>query len=127
MMIGALHCLNSGLHSVLDQFTINMFNSLFSRRQDNLPLSGLDLFWGRFQESIETKVKPVKATNKINLKELQAYIPKAAGKIKKRVSFVIPRLAHKKRPVAIFVVTLTILPPRIFPNPNPYNSVPTGV
>ncbi|XP_033641699.1 uncharacterized protein LOC117301803 [Asterias rubens] len=72
MMIAALHCLENGLCSVLDQFTkittlattsrrANVLDALFlpsagaRKRLDDLPLTGVDLFSGQFQTSMEAE------------------------------------------------------------------------
>ena len=113
MMIAALHCLDNGLCSILDQFTkittlattsrrANVLDALFlpsagaRKRLDDLPLTGVDLFSGQFQTSMEAEAKRLKATDKINLKKPNAP-PKAVGnKAKKQPSFVIPRRRQQK-------------------------------
>ena len=74
MMVAALHCLDNGLCTVLDQFTrvstlvtsarrAKVLDALFlpsvgaRKRLDALPLTGRDLFAGQFQESMEAEIK----------------------------------------------------------------------
>ena len=100
LVVAALHCLDDGLRTILDQFSrisalatssrrANVLDALFlpsvgaRKRLDALPLTGPDLFAGQFQESMEAEAKRIKAADKINLKKPAA--PKA--KAKKQASF----------------------------------------
>ena len=103
MMVAALHCLDQGLRTVIDQFAristlatstcrSNVLDALFlpsegaRKRLDALPLTGPDLFAGKFQESMEAEAKRLEATEKINLKKPQAPVPKTAGWPKKQTT-----------------------------------------
>ena len=81
MMMAALHCLDQGLRTVIDQFAristlatstrrSNVLDALFlpsegaRKRLDALHLTGPDLFAGKFQESMEAEAKRFEATKK---------------------------------------------------------------
>ena len=105
MMVAALHCLDQGLCTVIDQFAristlatsthrSNVLDALFLPSEgarkclDALPLMDPDLFAGKFQESMEAEAKRLEATDKINLKKPQAPVPKTVGRPKKRTTYV---------------------------------------
>ena len=107
MMMAALHCLDQGLRTVIDQFAristlatstrrSNVLDEGARKRLDALPLTGPDLFAGKFQESMEAEAKRLEATDKINLKKPQAPVPETAGRPKKQSTFVIPRRQPQK-------------------------------
>ena len=83
LFTAALHCLDHGLRTSLDQFSristlavtarrANVLDALFlpsegaCKRLQALPLLGPDLFAGKFQESMEAEAKRLEATEKIN-------------------------------------------------------------
>ena len=111
--MAALHCLDQGLRTVIDQFAristlatstcrSNVLDAFFlpsdgaRKRLDALPLTGPDLFAGKFQAPMEAKAKRLEATDKINLKKPQTPVPKTAGRPKKQSTFVIPRRQPQK-------------------------------
>ena len=89
LLTTAFHCLDHGLHTVLEQLvqisTIstfsrrgNVLDALFfplkgaRKRMEALSLLGPDLFAGKFQESMEAEAKWLEATDKINLKKISS-------------------------------------------------------
>ena len=107
LFTAALHCLDHGLRTSLDQFSristlavtarrANVLDALFlpsegaRKRIQALPLLGPDLFAGKFQESMEAEAKRLEATEKINLNKPSQPAPKSARKVDK-ATFKIPR------------------------------------
>ena len=107
LFTAALHCLDHGLRTSLDQFSristlevtarrANVLDALFlpsegaRKRLQALPLLGPDLFAGKFQKSMEAEAKRLEATEKINLNKPSQPAPKSARKVDK-ATFKIPR------------------------------------